>query len=247
MTEALDLRLRRLAEKSRRASERPVEAVWQEVADRPGAPHDSLAVSLAGQFLQGEELTALTCAALRDRLPLASARACLALQGEDEHRHAALYRRYLETRSARPDAASLLAPAAERFLAWQGPPEAILLALHVIIEGEALAFQEQARHYTSCPSFAALSRLVAGDEARHVAFGRVYLPEALRALTPSEKQRIHEWLRALWFECSARLPQILPRPWLGRFVTRHWAVRRWDHWQGQLAELGLPAGGAGRQ
>ncbi|WP_299619836.1 hypothetical protein [Pelagibius sp.] len=229
------------------ASVRPLEAVWQEIAERPAARHDSLAISLAGQFLQGEELTALTCSALRDRLPLASARASLALQGEDEHRHAALYRRYLEARGARPDAASLLAPAAERFLAWQGPPEAILLALHVIIEGEALAFQEQARHYTNCPSFAALSRLVAADEARHVAFGRIYLPAALWALTPSEKQRIHEWLRALWFECSERLPQVLPRPWLGRFVTRHWAERRWDHWQAQLAELGLPTGNAGRQ
>ena len=247
MTEVLDFRLRRIAEKSRRASERPLEAVWQEIADRPAARNDSLAISLAGQFLQGEELTALTCTALRDRLPLASARVCLALQGEDESRHAALYRRYLQTRGARPDAASLLAPAAQRFLAWQGPPEAILLALHVIIEGEALAFQEQARHFTHCPSFAALSRLVAGDEARHVAFGRIYLPDALRTLTPAEKQRIHEWLRALWFECSARLPQVLPRPWLGRFIARRWAEHRWDHWQAQLAELGLPAGSAGPQ
>ncbi|HIP78387.1 MAG TPA: ferritin-like domain-containing protein [Kiloniellaceae bacterium] len=233
----------------------PLESLWQDIAERGPAGSDRLARALAGQFLAGEETTAKVCEAFATRLPDALARDCLALQAEEERRHAELYRRYLgksggksgdksmgSSRSSEP-APSLLGPAGDAILAWRGPPEAVLLAVQVIIEGEALAFQETARRFTHCRRFAALSHTIARDEARHVAFGRVYLPGALQDLTRSERAEIHNWLRGLWFACMERLPQVSPLPWAGGPVARHWARswagRRWSHWEAQLASLGI--------
>ncbi|NIA67458.1 ferritin-like domain-containing protein [Pelagibius litoralis] len=243
MTDRLDGDLRDLLEKGHQAARRPPVSSWQAIADWPEAPDDRLAVILAGQFLLGEEVTAQACRNLSRQVPLASARDCLALQAEEEQRHAALYRRFLQGRSAWPGSQGLLTPAAERIAAWQGPPEAVLLALHVIIEGEALAFQETARRFTTCPRFAALSRAIARDEARHVAFGQRYLPAALPQLTPAERQRIYIWLRGLWFDCMERLPLAAPFPGVRgvplRLWAQRWARHRWAHWQTHLRALGL--------
>ncbi len=233
----------------------PLESLWQDIADRGPAGEDRLARTLAGQFLAGEETTAVVCEALATRLPHALARDCLALQAEEEHRHAELYRRYLAKSGSKStvggvgyDPASevgpgLLSPARDAILAWRGPPEAVLLAVQVIIEGEALAFQETARRFTHCHRFDALSHTIARDEARHVAFGRVYLPNALQHLTRRERAEIHSWLRGLWFACMERLPQVGALPWasgpLARHWARAWAARRWSHWEAQLALLGI--------
>lgn len=244
-----------LLDKGQEALALPLEKLWQDIADRGPAADDRLAKVLAGQFLAGEETTAAVCEALATRLPHAVARDCLALQAAEEHRHAELYRRYLGRSigqsvggvRAGEAAPSLLAPARDAILAWRGPPEAVLLAVQVIIEGEALAFQETARRFTHCRRFAALSHTIARDEARHVAFGRIYLPNALQDLTERERAEIHGWLRGLWFACMERLPQVAPLPRasgpLARHWARHWARswagRRWSHWEAQLAVLGI--------
>ncbi|WP_299391705.1 ferritin-like domain-containing protein [Pelagibius sp.] len=244
-----------LLDKGQKALALPVGSLWQDIVDRGPAGEDRLARTLAGQFLAGEETTAAVCDALASRLSHARARDCLALQAEEEHRHAELYRRYLAKSGGKSTVGglgkdpaseagpSLLSPARDAILAWQGPPEAVLLAVQVIIEGEALAFQETARRFTHCRRFAVLSHTIARDEARHVAFGRVYLPVALQALTRRERVEIHSWLRGLWFACMERLPQVAPLPWasgpLARHWARAWARRRWSHWDAQLALLGI--------
>ena len=238
--------LRRLTAKGQRAAARPLALVWQDVSEQPVAEEDILARRLAGQFLAGEQLAAGACERLQHQVSLPEARDCLALQAEDEYRHADLFRRYLEGHHSAVGESVLLRLVAQRLLAWQGPPEAVMLALHVILEGEALALQEVARRHTRCPRFAALSRVIARDEARHVAFGQHYLPAALAQLTPSERRAIFVWLRGLWFDSLELLPQGLPLPGFTKPFIRHWSRRRWAGWQPQLAALGLLDAPGGR-
>lgn len=198
-----------------------------------------LAARIAEQFLAGEKLTARACARLQHLVPLAEARDCLAQQSEDELRHAELYDRYLGGRRPASGESALLGLVAQRIDAWRGPPEAVMLALHVILEGEALALQDTARRFTQCTRFAALSRVIARDEARHVAFGQHYLPAALAQLTPGERRNIHAWLKVLWFDALEHLPRSLPLPGIAGPLIAHWSHRRWADWQPQLAALGL--------
>ncbi|WP_420347968.1 ferritin-like domain-containing protein [Pelagibius sp.] len=243
MTTPRAAQLESLLDKGQAAVARPLGDLWKEIAARERAEDDRLAQVLAGQFLAGEEITARVCESLAPHVPHGLARDCLALQAAEERRHAELYRRYLDTsRNAGrsdEDAPALLAPAGDAIMAWRGPPEAVLLAVQVIIEGEALAFQETARRFTGCTRFAALSHTIARDEARHVAFGRTYLPSALHHLTPRERSEIYVWLRRLWFGCMEHLPRVSPLPWFGGPLARHWARRRWSHWEAQLAVFGI--------
>lgn len=239
MTIAGTTPLHRLSAKGQRAAARPPDLIWQELAEEPLLEEDGLAARIAEQFLVGEKLTASACARLQNLVPLAEARDCLALQAEDELRHADLYGRYLDGRRPASGESVLLELVAQRILAWRGPPEAVILALHVILEGEALALQETARRFTRCSRFAALTRFIALDEARHVAFGQHYLPAALAQLTPGERRHIHTWLHDLWFDAMEHLPRSLPLPVITRTLIGPWSMRRWADWQPQLAALGL--------
>ncbi len=239
MISAPDQALDRLLSKSRIGANQRLEDVWAEIAEAPADPDDRLAGHLAQQFLLGEEVTAQACARLQRQLPSAVARNCLAVQYEDETRHAALYRRFLgdkPTCTTNGDALNLIG---ERIMAWRGPPEAVILAIHVILEGEALAHQETARRFTACPRFAALSHRIARDEARHVAFGQHYLPAALAETAAEDRYRMYLWLRSLWFDCMERLPAALNLSSINRILARSWTRHRWEHWRSRLLALGL--------
>ena len=49
-----------------------------------------------------------------------------------------------------------------------------------------------------CPLFAEIGAAIARDEARHVAFGRLYLRHALPRIARDERLAMLGWVRALW-------------------------------------------------
>ncbi len=235
----LNTQLRALAAKAAQAEAEHPDLDWNRPCPSLTLWQRPIVCGVVNQFIGGEEATARLCREVAPRIDLAAARECLVTQVEDERRHAEVYRRYLAKLDGRPAHQNLLDEAVERSLSWKGAPEAALLAFHVIVEGEALAFQDQARARIPDPLFDEMSRQIAKDEARHIAFGRLYLSQALPNLPLKERIEIYQWLRDLWFDGTTRLA----RGQLGKVITtampRSWMRSRWEHWHSALATTGL--------
>lgn len=236
---SLNAQLRALSAKGAQADGEHPDLDWSQPRSRLTLWQRPVVCGIVNQFIGGEEATARLCKEVAPRIGLAAARDFLMIQVEDERRHAEIYRRYLMRLDGKPAQQSLLDQAVERSLSWKGAPEAALLAFHVIVEGEALAFQDKARARISDPLFDDMSRQIAKDEARHIAFGRLYLSQSLPNLPLQERVEIYHWLRALWFDGTTRLA----RGQLGKIVAtampRSWMQKRWEHWHSALAAAGL--------
>ena len=159
-----------------------------------------LAASAITHFQLGELATASMCNQLRNRLDFSLGRDFLDLQALDELRHARLYGFYLDKLGGPDPKPSRIARAYDRAASWQGAPQAIILAFHGILEGESMRLQQIIDKWLPCPLFKEFSALIARDEARHIAFGRLYLRETLPSLPQPERLRIFRWIRALWFK-----------------------------------------------
>ncbi len=157
------------------------------------------AARAVGQYYCGEIATVRACDLLSARLQLPQAREFLALQAEDERRHAGLYEQYIARIGGRCPQQLAIEVTYEQALSWQGAPEAIVLAFHAVLEGESLRLQQVIDKWMPCPLFRDISTVINRDEARHIAFGRIYLRAALPELPQRERLAIFDWLRALWF------------------------------------------------
>lgn len=242
MTGDLERQLESLAAKAAGAQSSLSELDWQQPAPKLAPWRRPVARGIVQEFIGGEEATARLCREIAPRIALPAARDCLMLQVEDETRHAELYRRYLNRLGGRPSPVNCLDAAVERSLTWQGAPEAALLAFHVIVEGEALAFQDEARGWIPDPLFAQMSREIARDEARHVAFGKLYLNQALPNIPLRERIEIYRWLRSLWFDSATQLAGGGLGTVMTAVLPRSWMQKRWDGWTDSLKVTGLFAG-----
>ena len=231
----------RLLAKSR-AAQRSLNAGidWSEGPKLPfWWPHAALA-EMISQLYHGELATAAFCRRLARRLHDPIAIECLQFQIADETRHAALYNRYLAHLGGHRSIRPALALAVRRVEAWQGPPEGQVLAYHIVLEGEALFLQDAFARLIPCPLFRQINHRILRDEARHVAFGKIFLRQRLPRLDRSRRCGIYRWLRDLWWTAAranvaattGRL--IWARRGLGPSVEGRWARQRAD-----LLALGL--------
>ncbi|WP_282606407.1 hypothetical protein [Pelagibius sp. Alg239-R121] len=239
MSATLNGQLEALADKGGRAQSEHPSLDWEGMPPKLTSWRRGMAIGIVNQFIGGEEATARLCRDLAPRICLASARDCLLIQVEDEMNHAAIYRRYLNRIGGRASAHHFLEEVVKRSLSWKGAPEAALLAFHVIVEGEALAFLDEARDWIQDPLFHNLSRQIARDEARHVAFGRLYLSQTLPCLPLQERIEIYRWLRALWFDGTTRLTKGRLGSVIATALPHSWMQKRWDHWILALQPTGL--------
>jgi hypothetical protein len=205
-----------------------LDAIDWSVAPRPPrfVPR-RLFVAAASQLLHGEALALALCDQLLDLVDDPVARAFLALQRQDEARHVAAYHRYFAQLGA-------LAPPLAGYAAVEAAatasrdPLAIMLALHVVLEHEALALHRDAFAPLGCPLLCTLMARVDRDEARHVAFGRLYLPQRLAGVAPARRRALASWLAGLWRGLAEEaratlLPAFLPFP--RALVASRWAAR----------------------
>lgn len=240
-------RLAALAEKGARATERRF-AQKSSFHAPPRVPFwigRSAVVSSASQLLHGEDLTARLCSHLAPRLELAEAQDCLWRQEEDEREHGRLYALYLGKLNARkPSERAARLPIMDlierALLTWRGAPQAQVLGINLLLEGEALALQQSAGNWLPCPLFRSINREIARDEARHIAFGRLYLTASLAELPLKERLAIHDWARDTWWQAIEHVYQdrsLAKRPLaLG---LKPWARQRWRHWQQEFRTAGL--------
>lgn len=226
-------RLAALTAKARAAqAQGPMDVDWDRPVRRPFWLPRRVAASAITHFQRGELATARQCRALRGRLDLAATQEFLDLQAEDEQRHAQIYELYLDRLGGPTPGPLPIDRIYQQALAWRGAPQAIVLAFHGILEGESLRMQHAIDQWLPCPLFRDISTIIARDEARHIAFGRLYLRDTLPHLPHTERLAILRWARALWMEAvgeaiSSFAPPGLVgrRGGLGGWMTAAWADR----------------------
>ncbi|MGE5145395.1 MAG: ferritin-like domain-containing protein, partial [Candidatus Eiseniibacteriota bacterium] len=191
-------RLGALAVTGRAAQWRVSDIDWDIEARPPRWLPRATLVGLLSQIYHGERATVRLCRALRPTFADAAARACLDVQIADEARHAAVFGRYLERLGGPTAMDETLAATLDSAARTDAGPEAAVVAYHVVLEGEALDLQRIVRRWVPCPLLTPIVERVVHDEARHIAFGRLFLSDRLGRLGADERSALYREARALW-------------------------------------------------
>lgn len=193
--------------------------------------------AMVSQVYHGECTTLAVCERLIDEIPDPQAVQFLSIQAEDERRHARMFERYLEPLGGIAPVDPGLGRAFERTLSWDGPWQAVAVAVNVILESETIRLLLRSPHLFSCPKLKTIIDAVTRDEARHLAFGRHFVGPHLKMLSAAERRLIYEWVLSLWRECiytprGGVLALIL------RFKSRP-LQRLWDGHNADMCQIGL--------
>lgn len=199
-------------------------------------------VSALSQLRHAEQATLDACVRLRTRLIEPAAMAFLAVQIVDEQRHVAVYDRYLAALGDRAPADAALSRALDGALNWTGPPIGLMVAFHLLLEVEAVKLHGDFSRWFPCRLLRAINLPIARDEARHVAFGKLYLRERLVALAAEERRDIYRWVRDLWHQCIDLDPDNGGR--FMRRIRRDYMTLRWAQHRRTLVEIGLIGAGS---
>jgi hypothetical protein len=196
------------------------------------------------QLYHAERAAARMCAWLGGRIGDANALLLLRRQAADEDRHTALYAGYLAELGDVAPMDPAVAAAIDRTLDWDGPPEAVVAVLNIVLEGESVALHGGAIEVFRCPVLGRIARAVRQDEARHVAFGRAYLAKRLPALPVDAHFAILRHVRTVWEEATRSTIVGGPLAGVARRAVRAYMDERWPMHVRTLTRLGLRAGGA---
>jgi hypothetical protein len=167
---------------------------------------------MTSQFLHGEQGALLAAGRLVVMAPGLDAKFYAAAQAADEARHLEAYARYVGLLgNAYPvnPALSQMLDAIVTESRW----DIVFLGMQIIVEGLALAAFRLEHTRSFDPVITQLTRLVARDEARHVAFGLLALPEIYSELSCGEKRDREEFVKeaALLMSRRFRLAEVWQR------------------------------------
>lgn len=216
--------------------------VWDKDLVVPRVLSGGVYVDVISQLYHGEVATQVMCERAQAHMKNLAARRFLETQCRDEGRHAEAYARYLAQLGDIAPVHETVQQAYAAALARIAEPHWTLLAYHVLLEGEALRLQQDLARRLPCPVLRQINLRAARDEARHVAFGKLYLRCVLPALAAEERRAAYHWLRALWFDCAMatldryRMVRMIPRRY-----RQDWLETRWRHQESALIGLGLAA------
>jgi hypothetical protein len=144
------------------------------------------------QFLHGEQGALMTAAALTHAVPDYEGKLYAATQTMDEARHVEVFERYLRKLSRiYPMAPGLKALidatlGADRWVK-------IAIGMNMVVEGLALGAFHNMRRQTTCPLLRSIVELVLRDESRHVAFGHVYVRDAIDKMQEDEREDVAQF------------------------------------------------------
>ena len=141
---------------------------------------------MVNQFLHGEQGALLTTARLVETVPDMTAKTYAASQVADEARHVEAYARYIDEKLGvrfpiNPGLGALL-----RDLLGDSRWDIVYLGMQVIVEGLALAATRIASTGFGDPIIRSITKMIARDEARHIAFGHVALTGLYDEMTTAE-------------------------------------------------------------
>lgn len=142
---------------------------------------------LLSQFLHGEQGALMTSAALTHAVPDYEGKLYAATQTMDEARHVEVYEKYIRKLALVYPMAPWLRQAIDLTLKADHWVK-IAIGMNMVVEGLALAAFHNMRRTTSCDLLRRITGLVLRDEARHVAFGSLYVKDAILQMHPDDRE-----------------------------------------------------------
>jgi len=147
---------------------------------------------ILSQLLHGEQGALMVAGELVAAVPDYEAKLYTASQAMDEARHLEVFARYIrkldDIYPVQPTLKSVLQDIMET-PHWQ----AKTVGMQVILEGLALGTFINVRASTSCKLLGSALQYIIKDEARHVAFGNIYLTESIAAMHPDDRAEVEDF------------------------------------------------------
>ena len=142
---------------------------------------------LLSQFLHGEQGALMTAAAVTHAAPDYEAKLYSATQTMDEARHVEVYERYVRKLAIVYPISPWLKELIDVTLAADNFAKT-MIGMNMVVGGLALAAFHNMRRQATCPLLRDLTGYVLQDESRHVAFGNIYLKEAIGAMHEDDRE-----------------------------------------------------------
>ncbi len=139
------------------------------------------------QFLHGEQGALMTAATLAHSVPHYEAKLYSATQAMDEARHVEVFEKYVRKVALVYPMSPFLKGLIDATLAADHWVK-IAIGMNIVVEGLALGSFYNMRRTTGCGLLRQIVDLAMRDEARHVAFGNVYVGATLRDMHPDDRE-----------------------------------------------------------
>ncbi len=139
------------------------------------------------QFLHGEQGALMTAATLAHSVPDYEAKLYSATQTMDEARHVEVFQKYVDKIAIVYPISPFLKGLIDATLKSDHWVK-IAIGMNVVIEGLAMGAFYNMRRVTGCDLLRDIVELTMRDEARHVAFGNLYVRHALAEMHPDDRE-----------------------------------------------------------
>jgi hypothetical protein len=150
---------------------------------------------ILSQLLHGEQGALMVAGELIASVPDYEAKLYVASQAMDEARHVEVFGRYIRKLDRIYPAQPILRSILDDIVMaahWQSKT----VGMQVILEGLALGTFINVAAATGCELLRELLRYVTKDEARHVAFGSMYLTQAVADMHPDDRAEVEDFALA---------------------------------------------------
>lgn len=196
---------------------------------------------VVSQFYHGELATIRMCRKILDTITDPMARRCVLLQIADEERHAEVYLNYLRGIGPLQPMDPTLKAAFEKALSWGDEDGGLMMAAFtIILEAEAVLALNYLGRWLRCPRFRRINARICRDEARHFAFGRIYIKQVFEGQDRQRRMATYRRLKGLWQDTAVGL---LEHFWIPNFILRRrcrsWVETGWRNHRNVLIGIGL--------
>jgi hypothetical protein len=144
------------------------------------------------QFLHGEQGALMTAAALTHAAPDYEGKLYAATQTMDEARHVEAYNSYIQKLAIIYPISPWLKSVIDDTLQADHWVK-IAIGMNMVVEGLALGAFHNMRRTTTCDLLRKLTELVLRDESRHVAFGNLYVGEAIAEMHDDDREDVAQF------------------------------------------------------
>ena len=134
----------------------------------------------------------MTAAAVTHAAPDYEAKLYSASQTFDEARHVEVYDAYIKKLGIVYPISPWLKELIDQTLS-SGSYAKTMIGMNMVVEGLALAAFHNMRRQATCPLLRALTENVLRDESRHVAFGNIYLSQAISEMHADDREDVAQF------------------------------------------------------